>query len=634
MLILDTFNDNENALAFCTTPSGIRLDFTIFNDAQTPNPEDIPINLSWDTFWDVAVVQNGEGWFAELRIPISSLRFDDIDGRVVMGLITWRWIAHKAEVDIFPAFEAAYGPMSAFKPSLAQKVVFENMRSRKPIYVTPYLLGGLGYTNELNDPETAYDHTRSRTRELGLDIKKVLTSNLTLDLTLNTDFAQVEADDQQVNLTRFSLFFPEKRRFFLERASAFDISLGGPNRIFYSRRIGLHKDEDEEGRQIPILGGARLVGRIGKWDVGAINMQTDRSEELPSENFGVLRLRRQVFNPYSYLGGIATSRIGTDGSYNITYGLDGIFRVFGYDYLLLNWAQTFEDEGVNRFTSLDPTRIRIAWEKRKEDGVVYDLSLSRTGAAYNPAVGFQMRDDYFSIRNRIGYGWAPGENSPLFRHNLSLFSNASMRNTDGSVESAELGPTWSGSTKKSSMFNIALKTYYEDLVEPFELTDEVEVPEGSYTFHGLEAFYMTPAGRLYTVFMNLTAGGFYDGRRLSLGLTPMWSPSPQLSFEGFYQINHVTFPERDEEFTTHIGRLRLVLTLTTSFSTMAIAQYNSAVDAVIANVRLRYNPQEGTDLYLVYNEGLNTDRYHTDPRPPFTSDRTLLIKYAYTFGSY
>jgi len=631
-LILDTFNDNENALAFFTTPTGIRLDFAIFNDAQPTSPNAPPWNTSWDTFWDVAVTRSDDGWFAEMRIPFSSLRFQDRDGRVVMGLTAWRWIARKGEIDIFPAYEASWAAWSPFKPSQSREIAFEGIYSRRPVYLTPYLLGGTAYTNELNDAETAYDHIRSSSREIGLDLKYGLTSNLTLDVTLNTDFAQVEADDQQVNLTRFSLFFPEKRRFFQERASIFNVPVGESNSLFYSRRIGLYEEQ-----QIPILGGLRLVGRIGKWDVGAINMQTakdeeaDNGEELPSENFGVLRLRRQVFNPRSYLGGIVTSRRGRDGSYNTLYGIDGIFNVFGEDYLTLTWAQSFEDGKENDYASPDPARLYFNWVRRDQDGFFYNLSLSRAGVDYNPGIGFEMRENFTSFRHQLGYGWIASADSPLNRHNLSLNGFACLRNSDREVESAEFGPAWYGFYNSYASLDIAFKTYYEDLIEPFELTEDIEVPTGSYTFYGAEVIYRKGGGRMLDSGLTLTAGTFYDGTRLSLGLLPRWSLSPQLNLDGYYQINWITFPDRDEEFTAHIGRLRVELTLTTALSAFAFVQYNSKIDMVSANVRLRYNPREGNDLYLVYNEGFNTDRYREDPALPLPSNGTIILKYAYTF---
>ena len=255
-IALDTFNDKENALAFFTTPTGLRWDAAVINDAQGG----ISANTNWNTLWDVAVVRNDEGWFAEMRIPFSSLRFQDDNGRVVMGLISWRQIARKEEWVIFPAIPSDWGFLSFYKISEAQEVVFEGVRSHKPLHVAPYLLLGTEQSSELNIDESVYQPIEHLKYEVGLDVKYGLTSNLTLDATLNTDFAQVEADDQQINLTRFSLFFPEKRLFFQERSSVFDFNFESsePNRLFYSRRIGIY-----DGKPVRIYGGARLVGRVG-----------------------------------------------------------------------------------------------------------------------------------------------------------------------------------------------------------------------------------------------------------------------------------------------------------------------------------------------------------------------------------
>jgi len=622
-LVIDNFNDNENGLAFFTTPSGLRLDMTVFGDGQG----DFPVNQNWNTFWDVKTKRNEEGWFAEIRIPLSSLRFQDRDGRVVMGLITSRYIARKNEWIVFPAIPPNWGFWSPFKPSQAQEVVFEGLSSRKPLYFAPYVLGGLGQSFDLNDLETAYIQTDNTIGELGLDIKYGLTTNLTLDVTLNTDFAQVEADDQQINLTRFSLFFPEKRIFFQERASNFEFNFGGPNRLFYSRRIGIYEEQ-----VVPIYGGVRLVGRINDWDLGFLSMQTAAIEDLPSENFGVFRVRRRVFNPFSYVGSMVTSRIGVDGSCNIAYGLDGIFRVFGDDYLTLMFAQTFENGKENNPLSLDPTRLRISWERRTIKGLGYDLSFSRAGEDYNPGIGFEMREDYSRLGNRLLYGWIPSEESWLLRHNIFLDGSVHFNNEDNSVQSADIGPGWYFDAKSGFFMNIAAKLYHENVEEEFSWDDEADVPAGQYTFYGLTSQLGTPPGRLFDMGGNFDIGSFYDGWRVSLGIQPRWSVSPELELSGFYQFNWVDFPDRDQKFIAHITRLRALVMLSTKFSAMAFIQYNSAAGAVVANIRIRFNPREGNDLYIVYNEALNTDRYREIPTLPYSSSRAIMLKYTYTFN--
>ncbi|UCE40589.1 MAG: carbohydrate binding family 9 domain-containing protein [Candidatus Aminicenantes bacterium] len=628
-IVIDSFCDKENGLAFFTTPTGLRWDATIANDGVTDRPDMPPFGLSWDTFWDVAVTRNKEGWFAEFRIPFSSLRFQDEEGRVTMGIIIWRWIARKNEIVVFPAISPDSGAWSMVKPSLSREVIMEEVHSKKPLYITPYALGGHGRAYELNDAETEYLRQNDPVFEAGLDIKYGISSNFTADITVNTDFAQVEADDVQVNLTRFSLFFPEKRRFFLERASTFEFRFGGPNLLFYSRRIGINEDTDELVR---IYGGARLVGRVGGWDLGFLNMQTAKSEGIPSENFGIFRVRRRVFNPFSYVGGMITSRIGMDGRYNVAYGLDGIFRVFGDDYLTVNWAQTFENDAANEFLSLDPAKFRFNWERRTLKGFGYDLGISRAGEDYNPGMGFEMREDYIRFGDRLFYAWIPSAKSFLRLHQVFLRGYLTLQNSDSTTESAEFGPGWAFETNSGWGGSIQPKLYAEYLEENFELTDEVEVPPGEYTFYGVEGNLITPMGRTLSLMPNFKIGSFYDGWRISAGTFYFLNLSSTWQLSGFYEFNRVEFPDRDQEFTAHIARLKILATFTTKISASAFIQYNGAEDIVVANVRFRYNPREGNDFYIVYNHGVNTDRYRGLPHRPFTDNRAILIKYTYTFN--
>ena len=624
-IILDTFRDRENGLGFFTTPAGLRLDMAIFHDADG----DFPVNQDWSTFWDVNTVRNREGWFVEMRIPFSSLRFQVVDGRVTMGLTVWRFIARKNEIDTFPAIPNKWGFWGSFKPSQTRDVILEGVSRRRPLYVAPYLLGGYGRSFELNDMETAYDADDRLVAEAGLDVKYGLTNNLTMDLTVNTDFAQVEADDEQVNLTRFSLFFPEKRLFFQERASVFDFNFGDECSLFYSRRIGLHEET-----LVPIYGGARLIGRVGAWDVGFLDMQTAAVEDLSSENFGVLRVRRQVFNPNSWLGAMATSRVGMDGTFNLAYGLDGIVKLFGDDYLSWNWAQTFVDGKENKLLSLDPAKFRINWQRRTFKGLSYDLDFSRAGGDYEPGLGFEFRDDYSRFGNELLYGWLPDpkEKSWLLRH--SVFANGSLylRNDDGLAESADFGLGYQFTSKSGFYAMIHPRFCFENVAEAFSLSDQTEIPAGRYQFYELICVFNTPDSRSYYLESSLDIGSFYDGRLFSIGVSPRWDVSSSLEISGYYGFDRATFPDRDQKFTSHIGRLRVLAMLSTKLSATAFVQYSSAAKAITANIRIRYNPREGTDLYVVYDDGANTGRLSEIPALPRSRGRTLLVKFTHTFN--
>ncbi len=627
-IVLDVFNDNENALWFFTNPAGVRFDLAISNDAQSGGRGGRPpANSSWNTYWDVATVKNQEGWFVEMRIPFSSLGFQDKNGQVVMGLITYRYISRKNERHIYPAIPPDWR-WGFLKPSLAQKVVLKGVRTRKPIYLTPYSLGGVNQVSELATSASAYNLQTRMTREMGLDVKYNITNNLTLDLTINTDFAQVEADEEQVNLTRFSLFFPEKRQFFQERAGIFEFRTGRADRLFHSRQIGLINRQP-----VRIIGGARLVGRLGNWDLGFINMQTARKEDNPSENFNVLRLRRNVFNQNSYAGTLITSRIGEDGSYNVAVGLDGIFRLFGDEYLIAQMAQTFDDEIMRNglYNPINSGLFRLQWTRRRQQGFNYTTAITRSGVDYRPDMGFITRRDFTSLFNRLAYGWFTSDQSPLRQITPRLFSSVALRNSDATVESAFFAFSTNFEFKSGTNISLSTRLRYEDLREPLDFPEETYVPEGSYTFYSVEFNYNMTRGRLLRTDANVTWSTFYDGKRIDLRFNPTWNVSPHLELSANYSINFVRFPSRNQRFDAHLVSLRAQAALNTKISMNALLQFNSTADAIILNLRFRYYFREGNDLWIVYNHGINTDRNDSEVPLPFTDNRTVLLKYTYTF---
>ncbi len=624
-IILDAFNDNENAVVFFTTPAGTRTDVNILNDAEGAPLKNA--NPSWNTFWDVITVSNDDGWFIEMRIPFSSLRFEDRDGQTVMGITAYRFIARKFEMNTFPLIPEKFGFWGAFKPSQTQKVLFEGIKSHNPLYITPYFLGGLGQSNELNDAETAYKRNDMFAHEAGLDVKYGLTNNLTLDVTINTDFAQVEADDQVINLTRYSLFFPEKRLFFQERSGNFEFRFEDMNRLFHSRRIGIY-----EGDQVRIYGGARVVGRAGPWDIGFLNMQTEKFGDLSSENFNVMQLRKQVINPYSYIGGMVASKIGKGDTWNTAYGIDGIFRLFGDDYLTLKWAQSFENDKKNQVVALEPSKIYVNWNRRGNKRFGYNLSYSRSGDDFNPGIGYERRDNYTRFGDLVQYGWFPDEESKLQNHQVFIGGIIFTRNMDSKIESSEIGPGWKFETKAGSSGIISLKQFKEDVTELFSFSYDADVTVGKYTFYGIKGEYDTPKGSLYSIYTSIYAGSFYDGKRFTISLRPSANISKHLQLESMYQLNAVKFPDRNQKFTGHIGQLKISAFLNSKLSLVSLVQYNSANDKIITNIRFRYNPREGNDLYIVYDEGLNTDREREIPVLPHTSNRTIMFKYSYTFN--
>jgi hypothetical protein len=399
--------------------------------------------------------------------------------------------------------------------------------------------------------------------------------------------------------------------------------------FFHSRRIGL----TEDGEPVRILGGARFVGRWGGWDVGFLDMQTAEGEMLPSENFGVLRLRRQVFNAYSYAGAMVTSRVGTDGRYNLAYGLDGVVRLAGDDYLTLQWAQTFDHEQIDdgNLDLVNSGRFTAEIERRRRSGWGYNAVVAWTGPTYDPGIGFTQRNDFTLLDGAGSYTWLPGEASSLIWHTLRLAGFAFVRNGDRSIESAELGPEWEFAAKSGAGGSLEAKALFEDLLVPFELSEEAVVPAGSYTFFRLGASWHVSHTRLFQLRPRVEAGTFFDGWQATAEVSPIWYVSPHLELAGYYLFNRIRFPDRDQRFDSHLTRLRIGTALNTKVSTNAFIQFNSATNTVSANVRFRYNFREGNDLWIVYDEGMNTDRHRLTPTLPFTDTRTILVKYTYTF---
>ncbi len=621
-IYLDTLNDEENSLQFKTGPGGNRSDSQRTNDGESSDN-------SWNAFWDVEVSRDAGGWYAEIRIPFSSVLLQPVDGRVVMGVSTVRNIARKNERHTHPAIRPELGNAAHAKPSRMRKIILEGVRPQgTPAYLTPYVLAGGGYTQ---DPTAtgARRRTDDRVREAGSDLRLGITPNLTLDLTVNTDFAQVEADDQQVNLTRFSLFFPEKRRFFQERASNFQFALGGEDRLFHSRTVGL-----ADGEPVRILGGGRLVGRVGEWDIGILNLQTEASTLLPSENLGTARLRRRVWNANSYVGGMLTSRLGTDGQRNIAYGADAIFRVAENDYLLVNWAQSFDD-GAPLSTGgalgpIDRGVARLFWERRGLDRLTYRLDLIRVGRGFNPGMGFLRRKGFTRAEGALAYGWRLEPGSPLYTIRLQLDAGVLRRARDGTVETVEVEPNAALLTWRQHRLQLSAPLRYEHLEAPFGLPQATSVPVGIHRFGGARLSYQAPQADAFRTGATVEAGRFFDGWKTSLTAGPVWGPSAHLNLSANYRLDRVEFPERGEGFTSHLLRFRARVMLSTRSSAIAFVQYSKTDDAVVANLRFRYNPREGTDLYIVWNEGLVTERGYPGPPRPLSEERTILIKYAHT----
>ncbi|WP_437622068.1 DUF5916 domain-containing protein [Sorangium sp. So ce1151] len=624
-IIVDPFNDDATALSFHTMPTGARVDGTITADLASGEPD-----WSWNGHWEAAARRTSDGWSAEMRIPFSTLGFQSETGRVTMGLSVYRWLARQNERHVWPHVPPRW-PQAYSKPSKLMDVALTGVASRRALYITPYTLAGYSVSTPPEAERRPARDIETAVYSAGVDAKYGVTSELTLDLTVNTDFAQVEADDEQINLTRFPLFFPEKRQFFLERAGIFEFKFNasGDGRLFHSRRIGL-----AEGEPVAILGGARLAGRVGRWDLGALDIQTARSDALPSENFGVLRLRRQLDDPLSSVGGLMTSRVGLDGRYQLAYGLDSTVHVIADEFLTLKWAQSMRSPRLDEAAPgeaapgeavparpIDSGRAVALWERRRGEGLSYRAELSWAGVDFDPGVGFEPYQGYRSAELFSSYSWLLDAGSPVAEVWLDTRGQAYQRNSDELIVSALVTPMLGFTLASGDSIEVLSRHRHEAVPEPLVLDGGIEVPEGRYIFHRAGAWLTMADGRRLRCDASLEGGEFYDGYSFSALLSPGWNPSPHFGLSGDYQIEAIRFPDRDVALDAHVARLRLKLAFDIHASLSAYLQYSSLTERTSVNVRLRQHIREGTDLWVVYDERVGGDTH--------AHERALLLKYTH-----
>ncbi|EAR03028.1 carbohydrate binding family 9 domain-containing protein [Maribacter sp. HTCC2170] len=617
-LLIDTYDDRENALAFFVTPTGARLDMALSNDIVGPNA----FNLSWNTFWDGASKITEEGWFAEIRIPFSSLPFESVDGKTIMGITTWRYLARNDETDIFPPRDLSTG--SSFRPSLTQRFVFENIEEKKPFRIAPYILTGGESNSNLSEDGQEYEFDDAFKRELGLDAKIAFGSNAIADISLNTDFAQVEVDDQQVNLSRFNLFFPEKRLFFQERASLFDFNFGAFDKVFYSRQIGI-----VNGRQTRIYGGLRTVAKFGRWEAGFLNMQTASQDDVASENFGVFRVRRRILNENSNLGLIVTNRTDLRGTNNTVYGIDTTIKLFGQNFLSARWAQSFD-------TNLEPedtdnSKYFVQLNKRSQKGVVYTFNYGRTGKNYLPKMGFERRLDYNQLGTKLSYNIFPSAKSKIVQYGPYVNSVFIWGNTSKELETRNNELGFQLLTKLGWNYTIFLNNNKELLLSELSLVGGITLDAGAYNFNSVSATMISPVTQRISYATTLDIGNFYDGKKVTISASPFMNITPDFILQGSLSYNKLTFESSNINKDITLASLKLLHTFSTKLTLSSQVQYNNVSKTYAGNFRLRYNPKEGNDFYLVYNGDFNQNIGRVQPYLPTSNYQSVQLKYTHTF---
>ncbi len=597
-VILDTFHDQRNAFFFYMNPIGGFFDGLIVDERD--------VNRDWTAVWDSRAATFENGWTMEMRIPFKTLRYPR-GGPQVWGINFRRVVRWKNEFSYLTRVPASLGPRGITKVSSAGTLVgIEAPASSRRLEIKPYATGD---TAGLRDSDASWD--RSYHADFGGDAKVGLTSGLTADLTWNTDFAQVEADAQQVNLTRFSLFFPEKREFFLEGRGIFNFgpasrappagstrSFGPPSStpvLFFSRNIGL-----ADGQAVPITAGGRVSGRIGGFSVGALQMRTgegDAATAAPVTDFSVLRIKRDILER-STVGAMGTyrSRMADGGGWNAAWGLDARFGLYenldivGY----AAWTRDEEDAepGMSYLASLD------------YNGDRYGLQMERlmVGDGFHPGVGFLRRRAF--RRNYAEARFSPRPRSlPWLRQVGWTASIDYTTDNENVLETRILNGRYEMEFENGDRFQLNLVRNTEALKQDFLLGD-LSTPVGVYDFDHVRASIQAGPQRRISGNLAFQQGGFFDGTRREFSWSGRIEAMTRLTFEPRVSLNWIALPRGN--YDTRLISARINYTLSPRSFLAAFLQYNTAADSLSSNIRFRWEYEPGSDIFLVYNSVRDT----------------------------
>ena len=607
-IVLDTFHDHRNAFAFFTNPLGA------YKDAQSVENARI-INYDWNAVWETKTSIDENGWYAEFAIPLNQLRFRTTIGAATWGLNICRVIARRNEDSYWVPYPREWGVGGFARVSHAGVLTgLDNVKSRRRFEFMPFAAPRVSRDFDAATPADA-------DAKLGFDLRLGLTDDLTADVTYNTDFAQVEADQEVVNLTRFSLFFPEKRQFFTESMGIFDYGRSGASQgggqsasdpgllaVFYSRRIGLLN-----GVEVPLVGGGKVTGRVGPYAVGAMNLTTDEGGHA---NYTAVRLKRNVF-AQSSVGGILLNRQGGPTSWNRTVGVDAGF-LFGQHLMMSGMAAKTFSPGI---TGRDIAAVGdVIW---RSDRFNYGLTYIDIAERFNAEMGFIPRVD---VRNsRVKAGWTPrpqweGVRQLAFTGAVDYFENHAGR-VESRTQLGEFVLTW----QDNANVYAAVTRDYDFLPEPFRLAG-TDLPVGGYDWTTTSVGYRSNSSRRVYGNVSVDAGGYYGGDRQTYRGSVNFVLGKTLLFEPNYTRNHITLPGRPR-YVTNTLNTRVSYSFSPDLFVKGFLQYNDERRTATFNFLFWYVYRPGSNLYVVYNNGWETDV--PGPREVRVRNRSLSVKMTY-----
>jgi hypothetical protein len=625
-ILLDTYFDRQNGFIFATTPAGIEYDGQVTREGQggftgqqrTQSGSGGGFNLNWDGTWQVATSRDGRGWYAEFRIPFRTLRYRR-QGAQQWGINFARNIRRTNE-------EALWSPIPRqfefHRVSLAGVLDGVEAPAQRPFTITPYVLSSVS-RDYLTATSSDFDG------EFGGDAKIGVTQSLALDLTVNTDFAQVEVDDQQVNLTRFRLFFPEKRPFFLENAGTFAVGTPQDAEVFFSRRIGI-----EAGQAVPILGGGRLTGRAAGFTVGLLDLQTDDLVTrdtaggdvtlAPPNNYSVLRVLRE-FENRTQLGMMAVGRVNTDDldDHNLTYAVDGRLGI-GAAFTMDGYAAFTNKLGIHE--GQHAASLSGSWTSRNWE---FGLTGREVGENFEPEVGFVPRTAYRFWSGRI-LRHVRTPNVSWFRELRPHASIREHRDLNGFVETRFIHLDSHFEFANGAFFQLpALNWTREGLKEPFEIADGVIIQPGTYDNFEWGFAYNTNRAAPLSLEGRIDIGGFYSGHRKG-GEATLNNRFGE-TFAAALRLTYYDVDLEEGSFETTLIGLRAAWSFTPRIYLQGLLQYNDQTDTFSSNVRFGWLATAGTGLFLVYNDTENTGSLADTGFRRGPLDRTFIVKFTRQF---
>ena len=577
-LIFDTFNDNRSAYWFGTNPLGAK------DDALLTGFEMNGFNEAWNGVWDVEAKILDNGWSAEFRFSFSTFKFYDQE-KQVWGFNIERGIRRNNETVLWTSIGQNLGLMKI--PEAGDLVGIENIKRGNPVYIKPYFTAGAQFIN--GDEKYIY--------EPGLDIKYGVTETLSLDATVNTDFAQVESDRARINLSRFPLFFPEKREFFLEGMRTFDFNLGGSDNLFYSRRIGI-----SSGKQIPIIAGAKLVGRVGDFEVGAINMQTATKDEEPTTNYSVARAKYDLFGSSS-IGVLFTNKLSSKG-YNRGIGTDMNFSFndfLGDKNLIVHAGVAKTDEKGGAKNSWAGS----FFVDYPNDLIDTYLGYRFIQGGFNPAMGFVSRKSFQQLTYNLQL--APRINQyGIKKLEFEVFESSMYYDNNGNLQSAQFTVSPLGIiTESGDQLGFGIHRTFDKPAEDFEIFNGTKILAGDYWYTTYGASIETSPSRSIYAEIDYNWGGYYGGSRKSFASQISLIASRHLTISGDYSFNQINIS--NSSLNTHEIGSRLAYNFSTKIASSIFTQLNNEDNEVNINYRINWKPKVGSDFYLVINHLLSTE---------------------------